>query len=72
MNCQGLPQYKVTHQNIKNLLQKVNLYLDLVVEVCGYGVESGVGAVRLALPVGPLAAARGRALGRDSIGNILD
>ena len=38
------------------------MYLDLVVEVCGYGVESGVGAVRLPLPVGPLAAARGRAL----------
>ena len=31
-------------------------------EVCGDGVESGVGAVRLPLPVGPLAAARGRAL----------
>ena len=36
--------------------------LDLVVEVRGDGVEAGVGAVRLALPVRPLALARRGAL----------
>ena len=37
-------------------------YLDLVMEVGGDGGEAGVGAVRLALPVGPLAVAGRRAL----------
>ena len=45
-----------------------DLYLDLVVEVCGYGVESGVGAVRLPLPVGPLAATCRRALQMQGAG----
>ena len=43
----------------------IRCYLNLVMQVRGDGVEAGVGAVRLPLPVGPLAPASRGALVRE-------